>query len=233
MILTADEVVQVATVLLPGFIALKVLYTFGFQSKRTDLEWAVWSLLGSLALAPVTSGLARQLGISNPTSVADKIKECVAPIVAGSQDAAKKTEGIVACATSALSAEFRLPLYVAIAAVVGVALGLALVFMWRLLLRLWPNLGSTAARSTWDKYTAQDVAPYIEVTLDDDRRLSGLLTESASTVEVDEPDLYVTEPAWYDEDKGDWVALEEAVGVWLPYGQIKDIVFMKPASETP
>ena len=37
--------------LVPGFLALKVFYSWGLSWRRTDFEWTVWSLLVSALLA--------------------------------------------------------------------------------------------------------------------------------------------------------------------------------------
>jgi uncharacterized protein YegP (UPF0339 family) len=233
VILTAEQVVQVATVLLPGFVALKILYAFGFRSKRTDLEWAVWSLLGSLALAPLIAGLARQVGATDPGTFAGAVRSCAEKVIDGSLPADEKTRAVVDCASSALSSQFNTPVYFLIAFVAGVALGVLLLGVWAVLRRLWPNLGSIVARTAWDKYTDRDEAPYVELTLGEGKRLSGVLTEAATTVEVDEPDVYVTKPAWYDEDTDSWVDLDMVEGMWVPHGEIKELIFMKPSSVNP
>ena len=35
---------------MPGFLALKVFYVFGLRTRRTDLEWTLWSLLAAAVI---------------------------------------------------------------------------------------------------------------------------------------------------------------------------------------
>lgn len=48
--MSADDIGSIIRDLLPGFVALKVFYWFGIQSRRSDLEWTVWSILVAVAI---------------------------------------------------------------------------------------------------------------------------------------------------------------------------------------
>lgn len=57
MVVTAGQVADSLSLLIPGFVLMKVFYLFGFQSKRSDAQWVIWSIL---ATAPIL-GLATAL----------------------------------------------------------------------------------------------------------------------------------------------------------------------------
>lgn len=52
--ITAQQVTDTLALLIPGFVALKVFYVFGLQTKRSDAEWALWSILFSAPIAGLT-----------------------------------------------------------------------------------------------------------------------------------------------------------------------------------
>jgi hypothetical protein len=60
MTISASDVEATLRYVIPGFLALKVFYLVGLRTRRTDLEWTLWSLL---AAAPVEAGV----GLLNPT----------------------------------------------------------------------------------------------------------------------------------------------------------------------
>jgi hypothetical protein len=64
--ITADQVGSTIAFLAPGFLALKIFYLFALKSKRSDLEWTIWSLIASLAL----SATAGRFTSSQPAAVA-------------------------------------------------------------------------------------------------------------------------------------------------------------------
>jgi len=39
-----SQLVEILLYVLPGFVALKLVYMFGVRQRRTDLEWVVWSI---------------------------------------------------------------------------------------------------------------------------------------------------------------------------------------------
>jgi hypothetical protein len=57
-VITAQQVTDTLALLIPGFIALKIFYVFGLQTKRSDAEWALWSILVSAPIAGVTTIVA-------------------------------------------------------------------------------------------------------------------------------------------------------------------------------
>ena len=58
---------------LPGFVCLKVFYVLGLKTTRTDLEWAVWSVMSSVLLFPATVPLRSMLGLGDTSAVARAI----------------------------------------------------------------------------------------------------------------------------------------------------------------
>ena len=52
MIVSAADVADTLRLLVPGFLMTKVFYHFGLQTRRSDAQWVIWSLL---AAAPVNA----------------------------------------------------------------------------------------------------------------------------------------------------------------------------------
>jgi hypothetical protein len=48
MLVTASQVADTLRLLVPGFVMMKTFYVFGLQTKRSDAEWAIWSLLAAV-----------------------------------------------------------------------------------------------------------------------------------------------------------------------------------------
>jgi hypothetical protein len=46
--------------LAPGFVALKVFYVFGLRTKRSDAQWAIWSLLASVPIEAMAATIHRR-----------------------------------------------------------------------------------------------------------------------------------------------------------------------------
>lgn len=228
MILTAEEVVAAISYLIPGFIALKIFYVFAFRSKRSDLEWAVWSLLGSAAIAPVTSGTASFLGLTkSPGTFEAAVKSCVTPIIAGPET--ERVAGVVACANSALAKQTDLFWLVLIGSIFGVVLGVILVALWRALDRRLPGVGAKGIATSWDRlFNNLPSAPWVEVLLGDGRRLQGILAKIASDIESEHPDLYLVAPAWLKQD-GTREPIADVQGVWLPRSEVKSMVIVGPS----
>jgi hypothetical protein len=67
---------------LPGFVALKLFYTFGLKSTRTDFEWTVWSVLASLVLFAATEPLRRWLAL-DPNDVPNHLLLMGVGVVSG------------------------------------------------------------------------------------------------------------------------------------------------------
>ena len=232
MTFSADDVVAVVTWLIPGFIALKVLSVFGFRSKRSDLEWAVWSLIGSAVIAPFTARITQtldhtypKLGVSGLATFADRVKTCATPILSGPKDG--QLDSVTKCASDALTKQATDVSTVAVGVGLGIALGAILLIAWALISRIRPSLSAKAYATVWDsvltKYTK---GPWVEVTVGDGRRLSGILEEIASDVETEKVDLFITKPAWIGTDSHP-VELGEVKGVWLPRSEVRSMVIVK------
>ena len=224
MILSADQVIAAITWLVPGFVALKILYTFGFRSKRSDLEWAIWSLLGSAAIAPITPLVADQLGWSKSAATfADTVKGCAAPILTGPE--ADRLTGVVACASTALTKQVDTTNLIIIGVVLGAILGVILVVGWRVLDRYIPWVGAKGIPTTWDRVVDRKIVAWVEVLISDGRRISGKLARVATDVETETPDVFLTKPAWVDAS-GSRTPFGDVQGVWLPRSEIKLMVIV-------
>jgi hypothetical protein len=51
--ISPDDIVATITFLVPGFVALKWFYWFGLKTKRSDLEWTLWSLVAAALIGVV------------------------------------------------------------------------------------------------------------------------------------------------------------------------------------
>lgn len=222
MILSADQVIAAITWLLPGFVALKILYSFGFRSKRSDLEWAIWSLLGSAAIAPITPLVAERFGVAKSAATfADSVKSCAAPILTGPE--ADRLSGVVSCASTALTKQIDATYLILIGVVLGISLGAILVIGWRILDAVAPWVASKGIPTTWDRVVDRDVVAWVEVLIADGRRIIGKLTRVATDVEAEEPDVYLEKPYWVDA-AGKRTSFGDVQGVWLPRSEIKLMV---------
>jgi Family of unknown function (DUF6338) len=226
MTLTSDQVVAAITYLIPGFIALKILYVFGFRSKRSDIEWALWSLLASLALAPLITELGKAFGWISPATFVDAVKKCAGPVLTGPE--ADRLTGVVTCATAALSQQTQNVLMVGLGVLLGVVLGMTLVLIWIVLDRRWPWLGAKGIATAWDRRLDVEAnAPWVEVTVENGR-LQGILASAASDVETDKADLFLTMPAWINANNVA-VPIQDVEGVWLPRSEVKSMVIIGPS----
>jgi hypothetical protein len=52
-VITAEQAADTLRLLVPGFIALKIFYLFGLRTRRSDLEWVIWSVLAAAAIDAV------------------------------------------------------------------------------------------------------------------------------------------------------------------------------------
>jgi hypothetical protein len=50
---------------LPGFVGLKIFYTFGLKTARTDVEWAIWSVMASVLIYATTAPIRAEVGLSD------------------------------------------------------------------------------------------------------------------------------------------------------------------------
>ena len=54
---------------LPGFVGVKVFYTFGLKTARTDFEWGIWSVLASVLLFMVTAPIRTALALADNSAI--------------------------------------------------------------------------------------------------------------------------------------------------------------------
>jgi hypothetical protein len=62
MLVSAQQVADTLALLVPGFVLVKVFYVFGLQTKRSDAQWVIWSILASAPIAAFTSLVTGGLG---------------------------------------------------------------------------------------------------------------------------------------------------------------------------
>jgi len=53
MLVTAGQVADTLRLLVPGFVMMKTFYVFGLQTKRSDAQWVIWSLLAAVPVVAV------------------------------------------------------------------------------------------------------------------------------------------------------------------------------------
>jgi membrane protein implicated in regulation of membrane protease activity len=229
MFISADDVITAITYLIPGFIALRVLYTFGFPSKRSDAEWAIWSLLGSAAIAPFTQAIAGLLGLTkSPATFADTVKSCAAPVLTGPE--ADRLTGVVSCATSALSKQLDSMYVLLIGVVLGLILGLLLLVGWRLVSQFLPRVAGKAVLTSWDRVMNRERQVWVEAFLSDDRHIRGRIAKASSDVETDTADVFIEQPSWIGDNR-EVLSMGDVLGVWLPRSEIKVLVLTKESGK--
>ena len=54
MLVTASQIADTLQLLVPGFVMMKTFYLLGLQTKRSDAEWAIWSLLAAVPVNALT-----------------------------------------------------------------------------------------------------------------------------------------------------------------------------------
>ncbi len=62
MLVSAQQVAETLALLVPGFVLVKVFYFLGLQTKRSDAQWVIWSILASAPIAAATSYLTNGMG---------------------------------------------------------------------------------------------------------------------------------------------------------------------------
>ncbi len=55
MTVTPDSAAATIAFIAPGFVLLSVFYWLGLQTKRSDAQWVVWSVIASAAIRPLTT----------------------------------------------------------------------------------------------------------------------------------------------------------------------------------
>jgi hypothetical protein len=56
----AEDIADTLRLLVPGFVALKVFYLLGLRTKRSDAQWAIWSVLVTVPLAAIAGVIHAQ-----------------------------------------------------------------------------------------------------------------------------------------------------------------------------
>src|SRR5450759_3293784 len=75
MTVSATDVEATLRYIVPGFVALKVFYLLGLKTRRTDLEWTLWSLLAAALIDAA-------IGVLNPADSNRRLLIAVAAAVA-------------------------------------------------------------------------------------------------------------------------------------------------------
>jgi hypothetical protein len=190
--------IDTLVLVLPGFVALKIFYLGGIRTRRSDIEWFIWSLLASVPLAAlsvlVRDGLSRMF----PEELA------WTGLGAGTADTPRI--GLDA-------------LFVAIQFGLAFAVGGGLVALWRrAIVRRWPSLQSGARLQAWD--TALGTGGWVTVFTKEGRAVFGYLGEIADSAQTDRLDLFVKCPAWYDIGSGELTSLEPAQGIYIAHDEV-------------
>lgn len=55
--ISASDAADTLRLLVPGFLALKIFYVFGLRTRRSDLEWTLWSVLTAALIAALVDGV--------------------------------------------------------------------------------------------------------------------------------------------------------------------------------
>lgn len=157
---------------------MKVFYLLGFQTKRSDAQWVIWSILATAPLVGLTNALLR-----------------------GGSD----------------WRVFPLELSIALAA------GGSLAVMWRGLARLAPSLQGEMTIGAWDNVVA--TRRWLLVELKDGRRFKGWPKYVARSVDTDDVDLFMADPAVVVGDA--YIALDSVEGILLKRSDITMITALK------
>jgi Family of unknown function (DUF6338) len=170
MLVTAAEVADSLALLIPGFVLMKVFYLLGFQTKRSDAQWVIWSVLATAPILWTASALSRSTPVGLPVAIA-----------------------------------------------LGVGGGAALSLLWRALIHFVPAIGSEVNIRAWDNVLGGGER-WIQVELTDGRTFRGWHEYAARSVDTDDLDLYLRDPAAVVKD--DYVALDGVEGLLLERSQI-------------
>jgi len=73
-VFSASDIRDTLLLLAPGFLALKIFAWRGFQIRRTDLEWTMWSLL----VAGVINGVLTFFGLPSAAVVVSSFAAAIA-----------------------------------------------------------------------------------------------------------------------------------------------------------
>ena len=67
---STSDIIATLGLLAPGFIALKTFYLLGLRTKRSDAEWALWSIIWSAPISLIAAAASRTTIASISTSEA-------------------------------------------------------------------------------------------------------------------------------------------------------------------
>jgi len=70
MTITAAQVADTLRLLVPGFIVMKLFYQFGLQTKRSDAQWVVWSILAAVPVNATADALYPNVDVWHSALVA-------------------------------------------------------------------------------------------------------------------------------------------------------------------
>jgi hypothetical protein len=59
-VIDEGQALAILRFVVPGFVFLKAFYLIGLRTRRTDLEWVVWSLVASAPITAAATALWRQ-----------------------------------------------------------------------------------------------------------------------------------------------------------------------------
>jgi uncharacterized protein DUF6338 len=193
--ITAEGVADTLRLLIPGFVALKLFYLFGLKTKRSDLEWTLWSVLVAAPLAATANWIANLIG-QPATDLPGAFAKCA--VDASRTSAPADLEGkLSACASQALNVH-NADLRLAIALALALVLGLGASWIWRKAVKSNPGIARGASTTAWSALLREP--HWIQVLLKDGRVISGYVAGAADSAETDALDLYLGEPAWVTQD---------------------------------
>jgi hypothetical protein len=226
VLVSADDVAATLKLVIPGFIALSVFYWFGLAVKRTDWRWTLWSLLASIPLTFIATGITAWVaGVvgAKTSDLAAVAATCSADGI-GAGDSADAIKGTVKeCVTSA-AADRYLNLDLLLAIALAVVAGLIAAWVWKRAAERVPELrrrteplawGSVLRTPQWVQVETEK-ASYIGWV----RELADPVVEDADTL-----DIYLTYPKKVTgPGKNEDLNVE---GLLLARGDIKSVLVLK------
>jgi hypothetical protein len=219
--ISADDVLATLAFLIPGFVALKVVYWFGQRSKRADWEWTLWSVLVSAPIAFAADRIASAVGSKSGT-LASAIANCGVTNASGKSGEDLRA-ALASCASDSIAAN-NADLRLAIALAIAVAAGFAGVFIWRFLTSRNPNIQRRASLQAWDAVLREP--QWIQVKVGD-TVYYGYSDVIADPTETDELDIYLKRPSRIV--GGRQVPMNNTAGVLLARDKIDWIQVLKPS----
>jgi len=204
MVVTATGVTDTLRLLVPGFILLQTFYVFGLQTRRTDAQWVIWSVLAAV------------------------------PVIAA-------TDGLVGLGSRIFHTGRDANVTLLLALLIAIVGGLLLAFGWRMLTHRWPRIARVAGIRAWDNVfgrrssgkvsdpvtLASGPPEGLQVTLTNKIVYSGRPVYAAKSVDADDVDLYLVDPAIVVGSRS--IILSGVEGILVPRSQIASITVFSPA----